>query len=83
MNILIVFLSILAVFLVWILCGFLGFLIEVKKEGFTKFDSKEKEECTACVLLGGIALIWIIICCIRDWFIRFMNTVLWRMNHKK
>lgn len=77
------FLIILVIILVWMLCGFIGFLIEAKREGYTKFDYEERKEFIGCLFLGGITLIFMICCNVYDWFIRFMDSVLWRINHKK
>lgn len=83
MNILMLFLSIFAVVLVWFLCGFIGFLIEAKREGCTKFDGEASDEFMACMVLGVITLIVMVCCSVKDWFIEFMDSLLWRINHKK
>lgn len=83
MGVLMLFLLIFAFVSAWFLCGFIGFLIETKIEGWTKFDSKVSDEFMACVVLGIITLIIMVCYSIKDWFIKFMDSLLWRINNKK
>lgn len=79
MNFATTILTIFAGLLVWILCGFVGFLIEAKQEKYKKFDSEAEEEFWASIALGAIALVFMVISTIcsniKKMFVMIYNSV--------
>lgn len=77
------FLIIVVILVTWYLLGFIGFLIEAKRQGYTQFDSQIKSELGSCVVLGIITFVFMIGSCMVDWFNSFMDWLLKQMNKEK
>ena len=65
---------------VWLICGFVGFLIEAKMHGFKKFDKETRSEFVACLMLGVLSLLYMSYCALREWFIDLMDELLKTLN---
>lgn len=78
-----IFLMIMFIVVIWFLLGFVGFLIEAKREGYIEFNSQTKSELGSCVALGIITFIFMICSCIANWFNSFMNWLLKQMNKEE
>ena len=75
------FLAILFVIIIWVLIGFIAFLIECRVNRERNFNSELKRELMACVRLGGIAFLMVIYDLMVDWFNSFMNWLLKKINN--
>ena len=74
---------ILLFILLWVISGFLGFLIYAKLEGWTNFNDKVIGEFWACIILGVISLLLFLPkIFFKNLFINFMNWLLNKINGK-
>lgn len=78
----IILITVVAILFMWVLLGFIGFLIEAKLEKFTSFDKKTREEFAACIILGLFTFIYFVGCSFIKWFIYCMDRLLYKMNKR-
>lgn len=80
--------------LIWVMTGFIGFLIEAKDRCIVTFNVEVQDEFRLCILLGPFALIILlgnflfrfthkkIFCDLQNKFASFMEKILWKINKK-
>lgn len=73
----------LLIVLIWIILGFLSFLIYAKSQEYTVFNRKVKGEFILFIIIGPVGLLGILYCLISWYFDKFMNSLLYKMNHKE
>lgn len=76
-------LVVLIIIIIWLAAGFIGFLMEAKFNGWTKFCGKVSDEFAICLVFGFIALaILFYECVVKDVIENFMNKLLYKLNEK-
>lgn len=68
---------------VWLLAGFIGFIIEAKEKKYIKFTDEVKEEFFACMGCGIVTLAYFMGSKLKKRFIIFMDRFLWKINNEK
>ena len=70
--------------ILWIACGFIAFLIEVKREKWRTFDYEAREEFKYALLGGILSLIYIICVWFCSWFFdKFMEGLMYKDRDKR
>ena len=69
---------------IWLVLGFIAFLIEAKFECYPYFNSEARKEFMNCLGFGPLAFIIMLCTVLFDWFCNtFMNDVLFNLNARK
>lgn len=67
--------------LIWFGLGFVGFIIEAKKQNYKEFKGV-KDEFLVCIFMGVVTFVVFIGMILYDWFDKGMNKLLYKINSK-
>jgi hypothetical protein len=74
----------IGVILVWLILGFIAFLMEAKMENYIEFNSEARHEFMVCMYFGLLSFLIMVCTVLYDWFCnKFMNGFLFKINGKK
>ena len=74
------YLIVLIVLFIWFSLGFIGFIIEAKKEKFMQFDKNIRKEFLTCISYGLVTFIIFVGLSLIDWFNHIMDKLLHKIN---
>lgn len=69
---------------IWLILGFLGFLLEIAySQSYSTFDTAAKKNCAFSLVLGPILIIVLGFMYLSDKFVKFMNQYIENVNKIK
>ena len=81
MNVLILFLAILITLFIWVLLGFVAFLVAVRRNKYKEF-SEATEDFKVCLLGGGLTFIIMLSAIFKEKFFKIMDWIINKINSK-
>lgn len=81
MNVLYLFLAIFIVLFIWVLLGFIAFLVGVRRNHYKDF-SEATEDFKLCLIGGGLTFAILLYVVFKEKFFKVMNYLITKINSK-